>query len=114
MSAAVRQAIATAVSTVEGVTCTPYHREVTKAGESWVRLDRIAVDDSRFGSISTWQVVVLLPQNLVQAETQIDELGQALIEATEDVWAFQSLTPGQIPIANTTVPCVVLEGARAN
>lgn len=109
-----RTEIATVISTVTGVHCTPYHRQTTTPGEAMVRLDRRNRAENRFGYLNTWQVVVILPQNLAQAEEWIESNGDDLIEAAETVLTVLSLVPSQLPVGTTLVPCVVLEGVREN
>lgn len=110
--AAVRQAISDAASAVPGVTVTPYSRQVTRVGEGWVRLDRTDYPNP-FGGLVTWQVVVMLPQDVPAAERWLDENGQALRGAVESELAIRSMTPVQLSIPDAgTVPAVVIEGQR--
>lgn len=109
-----RDDLATAISTLDGVTCTPYHEQTTRLGAAMVRLDRRTRDDSGFGYMNTWQVVVILPQNIADAEKWIEDNGDDLIAAAEDLLTVLSLTPSQLPVGSSLVPCVVLEGVREN
>lgn len=109
-----RADLATAISVVDGVHCTAYHRQTTNPGEAMIRLDRRIRSENGFGYMNTWQVVVILPQNLAQAEGWIDTHGDELIDAAANHLVVQSLVPGQLPVGSTLVPCVVLEGVREN
>jgi hypothetical protein len=110
-----RDDLAAAISAVDGVgKCTAYHRQTTTPGEAMIRLDRRVRDDSGFGYLNTWQVVVILPQNLATAEKWIDTHGDALMDAARAHMVVLSLTPGQLPVDTSLVPCVVLEGVREN
>lgn len=108
-----RDDLAAAVTAVPGVkNCTPFHRQTTNVGEAMIRLDRRVRADNGFGFMNTWQVCVILPQILAQAEKWVEDNGDALIEAASDHLVVLSLTPGQLPVGSTLVPAVVLEGAR--
>lgn len=113
MSAATRTAIADAVSTIDGLTCTPYFKTTTKAGTGMVRLDRMTRDSSGFGFTCTWQVIVLLPQDLATAEKYLESKIPALAEALAEHLVITTITPQQLDLGNGThLPCVVIEGAR--
>lgn len=112
MSAAIRQAIASAVNTVEGINCTPYFRQTTKTGDAMVRLDRKRRDDSGFGYIATWQVVVILPQDIATAEKYLDEKVDALVSALSEEVVVTTVTPQQLALDTGAVPCVFIEGNR--
>lgn len=111
MSAEVRDKIATAASAVVGVNVTPYFRQVTKPGQGMVRMDRINYPNA-FGGVVTWQVVVLLPQDIAQAERWLDENGSVLRAAVAEELVVQSMTPQQLALDTGTVPAVVIEGQR--
>jgi len=112
MSAADRQAISDAMNTVAGITCSPYYRQVTKAGEAMVRIDRTVYPDS-LGGLATWQVVVILPQDVVAAEKYLDEKTDALVAAAWTQMAVGSVTPSEIVLAEgQRLPCVLIEGVR--
>ena len=111
MSAAVRQAIAEAATTVDGINVTPYFRQTTKAGEGMVRHDRTAYPN-RFGGVVTWQVLVLLPQDIAAAEKYLEDKAPALLEAVSDHLVITSMAPQQLALDTGQVPCVVIEGHR--
>lgn len=113
MSAAARTAIATAASAVEGVNCTPYYRQTTKPGDALVRLDRTFRDDTHFGFMAVWQVVVILPQDLATAEKWLDEHMDSIVEELSEVVVITTVTPQQLALDTGLVPCVVIEGNRA-
>ncbi len=114
MSAEVRTLIANAASAVVGVNCTPYYRQSTKPGDAMVRLERMVRDSSGFAYMATWQVVVILHQDLATAEKWIDSHTEALTEAVSEVLVITSLTPQQLALDTGTVPVLFIEGNRAN
>lgn len=107
-----RDDLATAISTVDGVTCTPYRRQTTNPGEAMVRMDRRTRSENGFGYMNTWQVAVILPQNVETAERWVEDHGDELIDAAEPHLTVLSLVIGQLPVDNSLVPAVVLEGVR--
>lgn len=111
MSAEVREKIAAAASSAAGVHVTPYYRQVTKPGQGMVRFERTDYPNA-FGGLVTWQVVVLLPQNIAQAERWLDENGPALRTAVAEELVVRSMTVAQVVIDEGAVPAVVIEGNR--
>lgn len=111
MSARVREAISAAANTVAGVNVTPYFRQVTKPGQGMVRRDRTDYPNP-FGGLVTWQVFVLLPQDIAQAEKWLDENGSVLRAAVAEELIVRSMTPQQLALDSGAVPVVVIEGQR--
>lgn len=112
MSLEVRTAIAAAASTVDGIEVTPYFRQVTKTGTGMVRLDRIEYPN-RFGGIATWQVIVILPQDVSSAEKFIDTNLAALETAVRNEMSVRRVTPQEIVLSDgSKLPCVIIEGTR--
>jgi hypothetical protein len=111
MSEQARNLIANAVSTVDGVNVTPYFRQTTKAGEGMVRLDVQRRDDARF-YLDTWQVLVVLPQDIAAAEKWLDANLVALREAAREQLVVLSITPQDLLLDTGKVPVVVIEGVR--
>lgn len=114
MSAEVRTLIANAANTVEGINCTPYFRQSTKPGDAMVRLDRMVRDASGFAYMFTWQVVVMLPQDVAQAEKWLDANLPSLIDAVNEELVVTTVTPQQLQLDTGTVPVVFIEGNRAS
>lgn len=111
MSAATRTEIATAASTVEGVTCEPYHRQSTGVGDASVRLGETAYPN-RFGGVVTWEVVVNLPQGVTDAERLIDEISPALRDALASVMTVRRIYPARIAYGAAQTNALVVEGTR--
>lgn len=106
-----REAIAAAASTVDGVDVSPYFRQATRPGSGMVRRDRSDYP-SRIGGATTWQVLVLLPQDIATAERWLDANAAALRKAVGTELDVRSVTPQQLAIDTGTVPAVVIEGTR--
>jgi hypothetical protein len=113
MSAAVRAEIAAAMNAVEGIHATPYFRQTTRPGQAFVRLARWRRDTSGFGFMVTWEIFVILPQDLAGAETYLDEKLPELTEAAEAVLILTTVTPSRLALDSGHVPVVVIEGNRA-
>ena len=77
----IREAIAAAASSVDGVKCSPWFRQTTKPGSAHVTYGRSFRDESGFGFMNVWQVLVVLPQDIAAAEKWIAAKGDALLEA---------------------------------
>lgn len=113
MSAEVREALAAAANTVDGVHCTPYFRQSVKPGDAMVRLDRMTRDTSGFGFMVTWQVVVALPTDLSAAEKWLDANTDSLVAAIGEEMVVTTVMPQQLALDTGTVPVVLIEGNRA-
>jgi len=113
MSAEVREAIAQAANAVDGIHVSAYFRQTTKPGDGMVRLERINRDTSGFGYMNIWQVLVVLPQDIAQAEQYLDEKVSDLVEAISEELIVTSVTPQQLALDTGTIPVVLIEGNRA-
>ncbi|WP_036517077.1 hypothetical protein [Nocardioides sp. J54] len=112
MSQVVREALAAAANTVDGVNVTPYYRQATGVGEGLVRYDRTDYPNA-FGGLVTWWVVVVLPQDMRAAEEWLDENGAALREAVAEELIVRSMYPQQLALTDgSAVLAVVIEGQR--
>lgn len=111
MSAEVRALLADAANTVEGINCTPYFRQTTKPGSAMVRKDRVNYPD-RFGGLVTWQVVVMLPQDLAAAEKFLDEKVPLLVDALWSEMRVTDAIPQQLALDTGAVPIVLIQGSR--
>lgn len=112
MSQAVREALATAANTVDGVNVTPYYRQATTPGQGMVRFDRTDYPNP-FGGLTTWWVVVVLPQDMGAAEKWLDKNGSALRGAVAEELAVRSMYPQQLALTDgSAVLAVVIEGQR--
>lgn len=115
MSAEVRQALAAAVNTVEGMHCSAYYVQTTTAGNAMVRLDRMRRDDSGFGFMNTWQVLVILPSGIAAAEKYLEEKLPLLLPAVGEEMVVTTVTPSELVLDNgSRIPCVAIEGARGH
>lgn len=112
MSASVREAIAAAANTVAGVHVTPYYRQITKAGEGSVRLDRIEFPNA-FGGLCTWQVLIVLPASIEIAERWLDQNSEALRGALAEELALRSMGMAQLSLPDAgSIPALVIDGQR--
>lgn len=114
MSDAVRQEIAVAASTVEGVHCFPRYQQVSTPGEAVVKLGRLTRPSNGFGQLYTWQVWLVLPQELDEAEEWLDEHLVELWDALAERMVVQSATPTGMSIGGATLNGVVVEGVRGD
>jgi hypothetical protein len=112
VSQAVREAIAAAASTVDGVDVEPYSRQATTPGQGWVRYDHTDYPNP-FGGLVTWQVLVRVPTDLRAAEEWLDTNGPALRAAVAEQLIVRSMTPVQLALPDgQSLEAVVIEGQR--
>jgi hypothetical protein len=108
-----REAIAAAASTVDGITVTPYFRQVATPGQGHVRLAQSA-PDSKFPRdfVDTWEVVIPLVQDIAAAEKRIDSIRNELLSALAAEMHVVSLVPTELVFDTGSVPGVVITGTR--
>lgn len=112
MSAAARTAIATAASTVAGIKCSPYNRQLAKAGEALVRLASVNYPN-KFGGEATWEVFVILPLDEKAAEQWLDTNLDALVAALSVEMVVQTVTPVSLRYdTGVERPGVAIQGHR--
>lgn len=112
MSRTVRIALATAASTVPGISCSPYYHQDTTPGTAYVRLERINYPNP-FGGVVHWNVVVLLPQDIAQAEEYLEELLPQLHTALESELVITSAVPQRVEFPGVGVlPALFINGHR--
>lgn len=107
----VRETLAAAASTVDGITVTPYFRQTTAAGQGLVRLDHTDYPNS-LGGLDTWQVCIFLPSDSAAAEKFLEAKKPALRDALAAAMIVRRITPGQLALDTGTVPVVIIEGQR--
>lgn len=107
----VRQELAAAASAA-GVAVSAYYRQDFDPGAGFVRLDRIEYPNP-FGGVCHWNVVVMLPQDLADAERFIEQRIPAVRAAAAEVMTVTQIRPEQLQIPNAGVlPCVFINGHR--
>lgn len=111
MSAAVRQTIADAANTVDGITCAPYFVQNSNAGIAYVRLDRIEYPNP-FGGITYWDLVVNLPSDYAAAEKYLESKVPDLIEAIEEHVTVFRVTPQRLSTKAGEWPVVFIHTHR--
>ncbi|WBQ02944.1 hypothetical protein [Kribbella sp. CA-293567] len=113
MSEAVRNELADAANTVEGVKVAPYYVQATKPGHGSVQLARIEYPNI-FGGEAYWEVLVLLPSDVVQAQKRAELLIPLLVAALADHMTVTGATFGrtQLEAAGAGQPCVLIAGHR--
>jgi hypothetical protein len=108
----VREDIATAASTVDGITASPYYKQGTNPGRAWVRLDRIEYPNP-FGGIFFWNLVVVLPKDMAQAEQYIEQKVPLINGAIEEFLVIDEVAPQWLNINGVgDLLCVFINGHR--
>lgn len=112
MSTDVRQELAGAASTVEGITAHPYYVQDTSPGHTFIRLERVTYPN-RFGGLDRWNVVVVLPQDLAEAEKFFEDHIEDLYAALAPHLAIDEAVLQQLNITGVGIlPCVFINGHR--
>jgi len=113
MSDAVRNELATAANTVDGVNVSPYYRQSTKPGSGVVQLERIEYPNT-FGGEAYWQLIVLLPTGIEAAQKRSEVLIPLLYNALRDHLVVTLAELGQtvLDTSGAAQPCVLISGHR--
>lgn len=106
-----RDEIAAAANAVAAVTVTEFYRQHSKPGNGWIRRDRTDYPN-KFGGLVTWQVLIVLPQNLADAEKWIEDNQLALVTALREALIIRSAQPAELVVNSGTVPVLIIEGQR--
>ena len=112
MSAEARAEIAAAASSVDGVSCAPYFRQSTRTGDAVVRLGRKDAASNGFGMVTVWQVWIVLPQALADAEKWIDSHDEDIRTALDRELSVTSVLPAETTFGTSTTNVVIYEGNR--
>ncbi|MCA1984797.1 hypothetical protein [Nocardioides nematodiphilus] len=107
-----RQILSDAISALPGLNCTPYYRQTTRPGDAFVRLARKDREDNGFGMVTTWQVWIILPSDMVAAEQWIDEHHDAIYEVLNAELYLTSATPSDMVLDAGQTNGVIYEGTR--
>ncbi|HEY3516611.1 MAG TPA: hypothetical protein VGL98_06145 [Gammaproteobacteria bacterium] len=91
-----RQAIADALSTVDGVTGSRYRPTVIAPGAAWPLLDSLAAADGVPAFEVTWRVLVALPTGEQRASEWFDEHHEELADALADFGYVERIEPGRL------------------
>jgi hypothetical protein len=106
-----RDEIAAAANTVAAVKVAPFYRQSAKPGTGWVRRDRTEYPN-KFGGLVTWQVLVVLPQALADAEKWMEDNQLALVNAVREALIVRSARPAELVVDSGSVPVLIIEGQR--
>ena len=106
-NAAVRTAIATAISSVTGLTGHPAKPRAPKSGDGWpLWRGSERADASLF--VGTWAVVIQLPADYATADAMADALGDDLADALP--MYVEQFTPTLLPAEGDGIPALMITG----
>lgn len=104
-----RDAIASAVSTVEGLTGYRRRPKAPKVGDAWP-LWRGSERSDGWAFVQTWMVVVVLPGDEATADEWADQYGAPLFEALEPVMFVDKIEPAAIAASSTDMYALQITG----
>lgn len=107
----VREDLAAAASTVDGVTAHPYFVQSTKPGHTFIRLERIDYPNP-FGGICHWNVVVVLPQDTAAAEQYVEEKVPLVRAAIGEHAVVTSVVPQRLDTGSGVLPVAFINCHR--
>jgi hypothetical protein len=108
----VREQLAEAASTVDGVTVTPYYVGANGPGRGFIRLDRVDYPN-RFGGVARWNVVLHVPDDITKAEQWVEAKAPLVRDALAEHLVVTSVVPGRIDLLGVGVfPCLFINGHR--
>lgn len=107
-----RQILADAVSTVDGVTGHPYYVQNVRPGAALVDVREIN-HPNPFGGVVTWEVCVICPPALHEAQEYVDDMALPLREALRRELTVKSVRPELRNFGEAgDLPCLVITGTR--
>lgn len=109
-----REEIAAAVSTVAGVTCTPYYEGASDDGAAYVELARDEYPNE-FGGETYWEVIVLMPTDQKEAQHFYESNRWPVVRALKESRALVVTGTRPDQVLSTDAParnCMVVEGHR--
>jgi len=95
--------------------CYPRYRQTVRPGDAWVRLAARNRASNGFGYVDTWEVWLVLPQKLDDAEKWLDDhLGELLTALDRPLFfnGVDSVLPSELVLGSNAVNGVILQGAR--
>lgn len=109
-----RADIATAASSVTGVSVTPYYRQSTKPGDGFVSLIGLDPDAAGIGYMERWAVTVVLSQDIPTAEKWIESNVDSLLAALEQQLVVTAVVPTTLSFDTAQVPGLSIEGSKGH
>lgn len=108
----IRTDIADAASTVDGITGHPYVVGDTSPGTLYPRIERIDYPNA-FGGVLFLNVVLVLPQDMAEAEQYLEQKLPALKDALEPHLVITTVQPQRLQLDGVGVlPVAFLNGHR--
>jgi hypothetical protein len=109
-TAATRQDIATALSTVPGLHGYPARPTVMTVGDGWPQwAGRTYAGGHAYAN--QWNVLIVLPQtDDVTADSYADEHGEQIIDALRPVMFVDGLQPAKIPVEGAELYALLVSG----
>ena len=108
-NASTRQAIATALSTVSGVTGYVQRPAAMKPGDGWPQWGGSERDAGQ-GFLETWRVLIVLPVDEVSADAFADSHQDALVAALRPVLFIDSFAPANFAADGGDVYALLITG----
>jgi hypothetical protein len=109
-NADVRNALAAAISTVEGLKGYPARPNLINVGDGWPQWRGAQRGDDRIAFANTWMVVIALPADELTADDQIDQYGEPLFEALSPLLYITAVEPAVLPMSGTDTYALQITG----
>jgi hypothetical protein len=94
--------------------CFPRYRQTVRPGDAWVRFAVRNRADNGFGYVDRWEMWLVLPQKLDDAEKWLDEHLDTLLDALAPLFVggVETVTPAELALGTNAVNGVIFQGAR--
>lgn len=109
-----RKQLTSSINQIAGYKVTEYYRQSAKAGDGFLSLGRLEPDESGFGFMAHWQIVIALGSDIAGAETRLENDLDKLLAAIDPHLEVTLVQPSQLIFDNQTVSALVIEGARGH
>lgn len=112
MTDEIRAEIATAASVLDGVKVSPNYRQRVKPRDGFVKWAGRVRDDSGLGWIDTWQVWIVLAQDVETAERWLAEHLDQLVANLDEALVVTAATPAELLLGDKPTNGLIIEGTR--
>lgn len=109
----VREALAEALTALDGLTISAGYRQITNQGEGFVRFAGRVRDGSGYGYINTWEIWIALSQDVPTGETWLDDHVNEITDAlSPHLMVLTGVTPAQLALGANPINGVIFAGVR--
>ena len=105
-----RQELAEALTGIDGYHISAYYRQTTKPGDGFITITDLTRDTSGIGWMETWQIIIILGQDLNAAERRFENDIDTLVDTTSTILHVANVTLATLTLDTHTLSAVIIDG----